>query len=313
MRLGEGQVAVVTGAASGIGLAMARRFAAEGLKVVLADIEADALDKAADGLRADGADVHARVVDVGERQQVLDLAESAYDTYGAVHVLCNNAGVGSGAEGRMWEHDPNDWQWAFAVNVWGVFHGVQAFLPRMLASGEPGHVVNTSSGDGSIAPLPTASVYAVTKAAVVTLTESLYAHLRAEHARVGASVLFPGPHMLRTGLWESHRNRPARYAKQRPRRTPYRSLDQWEAAMREAPRRPRHAGLLPRPAGRRRGPGGHGGIQVRRGPGRRAGRGPLAGLARELLRRRQLHAPARGAAARPHRPQQIMWGSDYRS
>ncbi|MFG3290379.1 SDR family NAD(P)-dependent oxidoreductase [Streptomyces sp. NPDC048179] len=234
MELGAGQVAVVTGAASGLGLAMARRFAAEGLKVVLADVEAAALEKAADGLRADGAAVHARVVDVGVREQVLELAESAYDTYGAVHVLCNNAGVGSGAEGRMWEHEPNDWKWAFEVNVWGVFHGVQAFLPRMIKSGQPGHVVNTSSGDGGIAPLPTASVYAVTKAAVVTLTESLYAHLKAEHARVGASVLFPGPHMLRTGLWESHRNRPERWAKERPRRTPYRSLDQWEAAMRAA-------------------------------------------------------------------------------
>ncbi|MFJ5306334.1 SDR family NAD(P)-dependent oxidoreductase [Streptomyces sp. NPDC088350] len=234
MELTEGQVAVVTGAASGIGLAMARRFAADGLKVVLADVEQGALDKAAADLRADGADVHARVVDVGVRQQVLDLAESAYETYGAVHVLCNNAGVGSGAEGRMWEHEPNDWQWAFAVNVWGVFHGIQAFVPRMIKSNQPGHVVNTSSGDGGIAPLPTASVYAVTKAAVVTMTESLYAHLRAEHARVGASVLFPGPHMLRTGLWESHRNRPDRYAKERPRRTPYRSLDQWETAMREA-------------------------------------------------------------------------------
>ncbi|MGC5567444.1 SDR family NAD(P)-dependent oxidoreductase [Streptomyces sp. FR-108] len=234
MELAEGQVAVVTGAASGVGLALARRFATDGLKVVLADVEADALEKAAAALREDGAVVHARVVDVGEREEVVALAEETYRTFGAVHVLCNNAGVGSGAEGRMWEHDPNDWKWAFAVNVWGVFHGIQAFVPRMLAGGEPGHVVNTSSGDGGIAPLPTASVYAVTKSAVVTMTESLYAHLKAEHARVGASVLFPGPHMLRTGLWESHRNRPARYAKQRPRRTPYRSLGQWEAAMREA-------------------------------------------------------------------------------
>ena len=234
MELRAGQVAVVTGAASGIGLAMARRFAADGLTVVLADVEEAALEKAAGELREDGADVHARVVDVSERSEVLALAEDVYTTCGAVHVLCNNAGVGSGAEGRMWEHDPNDWKWAFAVNVWGVFHGVQAFVPRMLAGGEAGHVVNKSSGDGGIAPLPTASVYAVTKAAVVTLTESLYAHLKAEHARVGASVLFPGPHMLRTGLWESHRNRPARYAKERPRRTPYRSLAQWEAAMNEA-------------------------------------------------------------------------------
>ncbi|MFD5699041.1 SDR family NAD(P)-dependent oxidoreductase [Streptomyces lasiicapitis] len=234
MELRAGQIAVVTGAASGIGLALARRFAAEGLAVVLADVEEGALEKAADGLRADGATVHARVVDVGVREQVFALAEDAYDRFGAVHVLCNNAGVGSGAEGRMWEHEPNDWRWAFEVNVWGVFHGIQAFVPRMLAGGEEGHVVNTSSGDGGIAPLPTASVYAVTKAAVVTMTESLYAHLKAEHARVGASVLFPGPHMLRTGLWESHRNRPERYAKSRPRRAPYRSLGQWETAMREA-------------------------------------------------------------------------------
>jgi NAD(P)-dependent dehydrogenase (short-subunit alcohol dehydrogenase family) len=234
MRLTAGQCAVVTGAASGIGLAMARRFAHEGMRVVLADVEEAALDKAVSGLRETGADVLGQITDVGDRASVDALADAAYEAFGAVHVLCNNAGVGSGAEGRMWEHDPKDWQWAFAVNVWGVFHGIQAFVPRMLAAGEPGHVVNTSSGDGGIAPLPTASVYAVTKAAVVTMTESLYAHLKAEGAAVGASVLFPGPHMLRTGLWESHRNRPAQYAKTRPRRTPYRSLGQWEAAMREA-------------------------------------------------------------------------------
>ncbi|MEU6896108.1 SDR family NAD(P)-dependent oxidoreductase [Streptomyces sp. NPDC046557] len=234
MRLEPGQVAVVTGAASGIGLAMARRFAAEGLRVVLADVEEGALREAVAELSAEGAEVLARKVDVSERDSVIALADAAYDAFGAVHVLCNNAGVGSGAEGRMWEHEPNDWKWAFSVNVWGVFHGIQAFVPRMIAAGAPGHVVNTSSGDGGIAPLPTASVYAVTKAAVVTMTESLYAHLKAEGADVGASVLFPGPHMLRTGLWESHRNRPDRYAKQRPRKTPYRSLDQYEAAMKRA-------------------------------------------------------------------------------
>lgn len=191
MELTAGQVAVVTGAASGIGLAMARRFAAEGLRVVLADVEEEPLRAAADELTADGARVLARTVDVGVREEVAALADAAYDTFGAVHLLCNNAGVGSGAEGRMWEHEPNDWAWAFAVNVWGVFHGIQCFVPRMLAGGGPGHVVNTSSTDGGVAPLPTASVYAVTKAAVVTMTESLYAHLKAEAAPIGASVLFP--------------------------------------------------------------------------------------------------------------------------
>ncbi|MFC1411171.1 SDR family NAD(P)-dependent oxidoreductase [Streptacidiphilus sp. N1-12] len=234
MELLPGQVAVVTGAASGIGLAMAERFAAEGLKVVLADVEEPALDKAVAGLRERGAAAVGVLTDVSERAGVDALADAAYGAFGAVHVLCNNAGVGSGAEGRMWEHEPNDWKWAFAVNVWGVFHGIQAFVPRMLAAGAPGHIVNTSSADGGIAPLPTASVYAVTKAAVVTMTESLYAHLRAEGAPIGASVLFPGPHMLRTGLWESHRNRPDRFAKEKPRRTPYRSLAQWEAAMEAA-------------------------------------------------------------------------------
>jgi len=237
MELLPGQVAVVTGAAGGIGLAMAERFAAEGLRVVLADVEEPALDKAVASLRERGAEAVGRVTDVSERDSVQALADAAYGAFGAVHVLCNNAGVGSGAEGRMWEHEPNDWKWAFAVNVWGVFHGIQAFLPRMLEAGGAGHVVNTSSSDGGIAPLPTASVYAVTKSAVVTMTESLYAHLRAEQAPIGASVLFPGPHMLRTGLWESHRNRPDRYAKERPRRTPYRSLAQWEAAMAAAGQR----------------------------------------------------------------------------
>jgi NAD(P)-dependent dehydrogenase (short-subunit alcohol dehydrogenase family) len=229
-----GKVAVVTGAASGIGFAMAERFVAEGAKVVLADIEQGALDKAVGRLADAGGDVLGHLTDVSERDQVMALADAAFDRYGEVHVLCNNAGIGSGSEGRMWEHDPRDWEWCFAVNVFGVFHGIQAFVPRMLAQGTDGHVVNTSSGDGGIAPLPGASVYATTKAAVVTMTEALYAQLHQVGARIGASVLFPGPKMLRTGLWESYRNRPERFAKSRPRKTPYNTLDAWEKAMREA-------------------------------------------------------------------------------
>ena len=126
----------------------------EGMKVVLADVEAGALDETVAELRADGLDVIGVVTDVADLASVEALRDAALAAYGAVHVLCNNAGVGAGAEGRMWEHDANDWQWAFAVNVWGVIHGIKAFVPRMIAAGEPGHVVNTSSGDGGIAPLP---------------------------------------------------------------------------------------------------------------------------------------------------------------
>jgi NAD(P)-dependent dehydrogenase (short-subunit alcohol dehydrogenase family) len=162
------------------------------------------------------------------------LADKAFAAFPSIDVLCNNAGVGSGAEGPMWQHERSDWQWAFAVNVWGVLHGIQAFLPRMIAQDTPGHVVNTSSPDGGIAPLPTASVYAVTKSAIVTLTEALYAQLKQADAKIGASVLFPGPHMVRTGLWESYRNRPERYAKTKPRQTPYPTLEGWEQAMKEA-------------------------------------------------------------------------------
>lgn len=229
-----GKVAVVTGAASGIGFAMAERFVAEGMKVVLSDIEQGALDKAVARLAEQGGDVFGQVTDVSVRESVFAMADAAFDRYGEVHVLCNNAGIGSGSEGKMWEHDPKDWDWCFAVNVFGVFNGIQAFLPRMLAQDTEGHIVNTSSGDGGIAPLPNASVYATTKAAVVTMTEALYAQLHQVQAKLGASVLFPGPKMLRTGLWESYRNRPERFAKSKPRKTPYNTLDAWEKAMREA-------------------------------------------------------------------------------
>lgn len=228
----DGRVAVVTGGAGGVGRAMGEALAREGMKVVLADIQPDPLAKTVDELRADGHEVTGVPTDVGSWDSVLALRDATLRAYGAVHVVCNNAGIGAGAEGPIWEHELRDWEWALAVNVWGVIHGITAFVPVLLEQQDEGHVVNTSSGNGGIAPLPSTPQYAATKAAVVTITECLYGQL--ESTPVSASVLFPGPHMLRTGLFESWRSRPERFAKTRPRATPYVTVDQLEEQMRAA-------------------------------------------------------------------------------
>lgn len=217
----RGRVAVITGGASGIGRALADRFAAEGMRLVLADIEEPRLDAAVAELRDAGHEVIGVRTDVSDPASVEALADAAYEAFGAVHVLCNNAGVGP-PSAKVWETTPNDWRWTFGVNVLGVAHGVIAFVPRMLAGGEEGVVVNTSSPDGPIAPMPRASVYAASKSAVTTLTECLAAQLAAEEGcRLRAAVFYPsGAGLLDTGLWTAERNRPPELARERPRPTP---------------------------------------------------------------------------------------------
>jgi NAD(P)-dependent dehydrogenase (short-subunit alcohol dehydrogenase family) len=217
----RGKVAVVTGGAGGIGRALVDRFAAEGMRLVVADVEEAVLEKTVAALREQGAEAVGVPTDVSSFESVEALAEAAYAAYGAVHVLCNNAGVGPPG-GLVWESTPNDWRWTFGVNVFGVAHGIQAFVPRMLASGEEGIVINTSSPDGPIAPMPQASVYAATKCAVTCVTECLAAQLEAESGgRLRAAVFYPsGKGLLDTGLWTSDRNRPAELARERPRETP---------------------------------------------------------------------------------------------
>jgi len=216
----EGKVAVVTGGAGGIGKALAERFAREHMRLVVADVEKVALDATVDELRAGGAEAIGVVTDVTSFASVEALADAAYAQFGAVHVLVNNAGVGPPG-GLVWESTPNDWAWAFGVNVFGVAHGIQAFVPRMIDGGEEGIVVNTSSPDGPIAPMPGASVYASTKCAVTCVTECLAAQLEAESTRLRAAVFYPsGKGLLDTGLWTSDRNRPADLARERPRSTP---------------------------------------------------------------------------------------------
>jgi NAD(P)-dependent dehydrogenase (short-subunit alcohol dehydrogenase family) len=213
------RVVVITGGASGLGRALGERFAAEGARVVLADIERDRLERTAGELgKSAAAEVAPIVVDVTDPASVEALAAEVYDRFGAAHVLINNAGVGAPAA-KPWETTPNDWRWVHSVNVFGVAHGIQAFVPRMIASGEPGYVVNTSSGDGAVNPLPGASVYAASKAAVATLTECLAAQLAADGAPIGVSLFLPGGGLLDTGLWTADRNRPAELARERPRTT----------------------------------------------------------------------------------------------
>ena len=214
------RVVVITGGASGIGRALGERFAAEGARVVLADIERDQLERTAEELGKGAAGKVAGItVDVTDPASVEALAAAAYERFGAVHVLINNAGVGA-PSAKPWETTPNDWRWVHSVNVFGVAHGIQAFLPRMIASGAPGYVVNTSSGDGAVNPLPGASVYAASKAAVATLTECLATQLAADGARIGVALFLPGGGLLDTGLWTADRNRPAELARERPRTSP---------------------------------------------------------------------------------------------
>ena len=199
----DGRVAVVTGAASGIGRAIAERFGAAGMRLVLADVEEAPLREAAAGLEAGGHDVLAVPTDVTDAAAVEALATAAYARFGAAHVVCNNAGVVT--FGPSWEQSVDDWTWVLGVDLWGVVHGVRSFVPRMLAGGEPGHVVNTSSIAGLLS-MPGIAPYDVAKAGVVALSEALHMELRATGAPIGVSVLCPG--VVPTRIAESGRNRP---------------------------------------------------------------------------------------------------------
>jgi len=212
----SGRVAVITGAGTGIGRAAALALAGDGWQLVLAGRRAEPLHEVA---QACGASASVRVcpTDVADPASCKALFDAAVAHFGRVDLLFNNAGVNSGGGGKPWEQEPNDWRWCFNVNVFGVAWGALAFVPRMLASGEPGVVVNTSSGDGGFAPVPFASVYASSKAAVSCFTEALANQLIAEGSVVRAAVFYPSGGLLDTGLWTAGRNRPAELQRVKPR------------------------------------------------------------------------------------------------
>jgi len=209
-----GKVVVVTGSAGGIGRALVERFTDEGMRAVVADIDAKQVEDTTAALRDDGRDVIGVVTDVTELSSLEALRDKTLEAFGAVDVLCNNAGVGSASEGQMWEHHVNDWRWSLDVNVMGAVNGINAFLPTMLAQDTEGAVVNTTSGNGGFTPMIHSAVYATTKAALTCLTECLWGQLRELDAKITAHLLYPStrtPGMLKTGIWQPGRNRHARY------------------------------------------------------------------------------------------------------
>lgn len=198
-----GKVAVVTGAASGIGRATATAFAGEGMQVVLADIEKDTLEATASDLLALGHKVLPVVVDVSDGESVEALAAETIHEFGAVHVVHLNAGVAAG--GPIWTLSEKDWAWVLGVNLWGVIHGIRSFVPRMLSGGEPGHIVSTASMAG-LTSSAMMGAYNVSKHGVVTMSETLLRDLSMMGSKIGVSVLCPG--WVNTGIGESGRNRP---------------------------------------------------------------------------------------------------------
>ena len=224
----KGKVAVITGAASGIGRALADRCVQEGMKAVLADVEVETLAKTEASLKASGATVLAVRTDVSQARDVAALAQKTLEVFGAVHLLCNNAGVGT--EAAIWESTLDEWEWVVGVNLWGVIHGVRAFVPLMLAQDTECHIVNTASMAGLISG-PGLGAYKLTKHAVVSLSETLYHELGERGARVKVSVLCPG--IVNTRIMQSARNRPGHLAPTAPLGPA--SAARWEALRRLVP------------------------------------------------------------------------------
>ncbi len=204
----NGKVAVITGGAGGVGRCLGLALAQEGARVVVADIDEVAIARTVDEIKALGAEAVGMRADVTQLEQLAALADKTFDTYGGVHMVFANAGIGAGEFGNLWDYSDNDWTWSFNVNVWGVINTIRAFMPRLVAQDVEAHFVITGSANGGVVKLPYTPIYTCTKAAVQSITENLYQQLKMMNSPVKVNALFPGPHSVDTGIFDSGRNRP---------------------------------------------------------------------------------------------------------
>ena len=203
------KLAVITGGASGVGRSLAFTLGEQGAAVLIADVDREALERTGAELQAAGVNAYTAYCDVSSSDSVEALAAKAFDELGGAHLVFANAGIGAGEGGAMWEYAPQDWQWAFNVNVWGVIHSINAFMPRLMRQAEEAHFVITGSGNGAFMMLPDQPIYTASKAAVMAITETLYYQVSAAQDKVKVNALFPGPHVVDTGIFNSDRVRPA--------------------------------------------------------------------------------------------------------
>lgn len=213
----KGKLAVITGGASGVGKSLAFALGAEGARVLIADVDKAALDATLEELQSQAVDAHAQHCDVTQQADLDSLAATAFDELGGAHMVFSNAGVAAGEAGPIWGYAENDWKWCFDVNFWGVVNSINAFMPRLIEQAErdqqDAHVMITGSGNGAFLVYPDQPVYSATKAAVQAVTEALYQQMIMSQSKVKVHALFPGPHIVDTGIFDSDRVRPEQFAK----------------------------------------------------------------------------------------------------
>ena len=204
----SGKVALITGGASGVGRSLAFALGRKGARIVVGDVDRNAMAQVATDLAAEGIDAIVEHCDVTAMESLSGLADAAEKAFGGMDLVFANAGIGAGESGAMWDYSEKDWQWCLNVNVWGVINSIRAFMPRLVATGKAAHFVVTGSGNGAYLILPDAPIYTASKAAVHAITENLHYQCQAGGLPVKVSALFPGPQVVDTGLFNSGRVRP---------------------------------------------------------------------------------------------------------